>query len=252
MFLCAPHGDRPVSPLSAALLFFGAASLVIGFMLVRSVGKGARVGRLLAAARTVTIAEARQLATDGAATYVRLTGRITSDEEFPDDHDRPLVFRRTLIEVQTGGRWTSVMDEREAVPFALETRSESIAIDEAALLEGLVVIPRESVGTVADLPEDLRAELPGEVAADSPARLTIYQLSAVEHATACGVPVLRGDDPVLTAGLGRPLIVTSLDQNAAMRVIAGERRGRLVVGTLGVIGGVLMVVAGVIVRLLIG
>ncbi|HUR16213.1 MAG TPA: hypothetical protein VMZ33_02910 [Candidatus Limnocylindrales bacterium] len=241
-----------MSPLAVALLSFGTGSLLVGFLLVRSVGRGARIGRLLAAARNVPIADARKLAADGAPAYVRVEGRITSDEEFPDDHERPLVFRRTRIEAQGDGRWTSLMDEREAVPFALETRSESIAIDEAALLDGLVVIPRESVGTVADLPDDLKADVAATVTPDTPARLTIHQLSAVEHATACGVPVLRDGEPTLTAGLGRPLIVTSLDQNAAMRVLAGERRGRLVVGTLAAIGGFLMVVAGIVIRLLIG
>jgi hypothetical protein len=240
-----------MSPLTAALLFFGTATLVVGFILVRSVGRSARVGRLLAAARTVSIGEARSLAVDATPVYVRVNGRITSDEEFPDDHDRPLVFRRTQIEAQTDGRWTSLLDEREAVPFALETRSESINVDEAALTDGLVVIPRESVGTVEDLPPDLREGLPRNLTAGSAARLTIRQLSAVEHATACGVPTMRDGEPTLTAGLGRPLIVTSLDQNAAMRVLAGDQRGRLVAGTLGVLVGLGLLV-GAAVSLLIG
>ena len=240
-----------MSPLAAALLFVGSATLVVGFILVRSIGRSVRVGRLLAAARPIPIAEARALALTGTQAYVRVEGRLTSDEEFPDDHDRPLVFRRTRIETQSAGRWTSLMDEREAVPFALETRSESIAIDESALLEGLVVIPRESVGTVADLPADLKADLAATASPDTPARLTIDQLSAVEHATACGVPVMRDGQVTLTAGLGRPLIVTSLDQDSAMRVLAGDRRNRLVFGTLAVIVGVVLLMAGLLVALLI-
>jgi hypothetical protein len=240
-----------MSPLSALLLGLGVIAVVAGFLLVRSVGRGARVGRLLAAARSVSIGEAQALARDGTQAYVRVTGRITSEEEFPDDHDRPLVFRRTQIEAQHEGRWTSLLDEREAVPFALETRSERIDVDEAALLDGLVVIPRESLGKVADLPPDLTADLAMTASPDAPARLTIQQLSAVEHATACGVPVLRDGEPTLTAGLGRPLIVTSLDQDAAMRVLAGNKRGRLMTGTLCFLVGVGLLIAGVA-SLLIG
>ena len=33
---------------------------------------------------------------------------------------------------------------------------------------------------------------------------------------------------MLTAGLGRPLVVTILDQPASMRVLAGDRRPRVV------------------------
>jgi len=201
------------------------------FVLLRTLGSRYRVGRLLAAAPDVSIEEARALAAAGDAPYVRVAGRITSDEEFPDENDRPLVYRRKRLEAAPRpGQWQTISDEREAVPFGVEARSEFIAVDEAAIGEGLVAIPREAVGTLADLPPDVTAEngdaLVG-LAPDVPARLLIEQLSAVEHATVGGVPVVRAGQPALSAGLGRPLIVTTLVVPEAIRLLAGPFRRRV-------------------------
>ena len=89
------------------------------------------------------------------------------------------------------GGWRTIADEREAVPFGVETRDAFIAIDESAIAEGLVAIPRESTGVLSDLPAELLEGIDDLPPADTPARLVIEQLSAVEHATVCGTPVLR-------------------------------------------------------------
>jgi hypothetical protein len=213
----------PMGLMAAAL-----GCVVAALALLHSLGPRYRVGRLLAATPMLEIDDARELAA-GRATYVRVTGRISSDEEFPDENDRPLVFRRKKIEVEEGrGRWLTIADEREAVPFGIETRSAFIAVDEAAIDVGLVAIPRESGGRLSDLPADLVASLDNRLALDTPARLSILQLSAVEHATVCGTPVLRNGVPTLTAGTGRPLIVTTLEVPAAMRLLAADHRPRVV------------------------
>ena len=206
----------------------GVAGLLISALLLRSLGPGYRVGRLLAATPAATIDEAISLARGGTVAYVRVAGRITSDEEFPDDQDRPLVFRRTRIQVAASGGWRTVLDEREAVSFGLQSRSAYIAVDETDLAAGLVVIPRQADGALADLPADLAAAVPADVDPATRARLIVDQLSAVEHATVCGVPVARGQDAIMRSGAGRPLIATSLEPGAAMRVLAGEARGRVV------------------------
>jgi hypothetical protein len=210
-------------PLVLALL--GVVALTAAALLLRAVGPAYRVGRLLAATPAVTLAEALDMARQGDARYVRVNGRVSSEEEFPDEHDRPLVYRRRRLEVSAASGWREVSDEREAVPFGLELRSDFIAVDGAALDEGLVVIGREALGTAADLPPELSRELDPA----TPVRLWVEQVSAVEHATVAGVPVAGADgQPVLTAGLERPLILTTLELPAAMRVLARGRR-RLVV-----------------------
>jgi hypothetical protein len=209
---------------AAVLLAAAVACLAATALLLRSLGPRYRIGRLLAATREASIDEARELA-GGAPAYVRVTGRISSDEEFPDENDRPLVYRRKRIEVadEGGGAWTTVSEEREAVPFGIEARSSFIAVDEAALDVGLVAIPREAGGRAGDLPPDLAQQVPDE----RPARLVVEQLSAVEHATVCGVPELRKGAPMLSAGLGRPLIVTTLASADAMRLLAAPHRARV-------------------------
>jgi len=231
-----------------ALLIAAFACVAAAVVLLRSLGTRYRVGRLLAAAPAVEIEEAQAIASSS-SDYVRVTGRITSDEEFPDENDRPLVFRRKRIQVGGGpggaggrGGWRTIADEREAVPFGLETRSAYIAIDVDAIGDGLVAIPRESLGKFSDLPAELTAEIDDPPLADTSARLLIEQLSAVEHATACGTPVVRNGRPTLTAGAGRPLIVTTLEAPAAMRLLATGNRSRVVASAaLFVAAGVLAV-----------
>ena len=210
------------------LLLAAIACGATAFLLLRSLGMRYRVGRLLAAAPSVDVEEARALAA-GEPRYIKVTGRISSDEEFPDENDRPLVFRRKRVQVSTSrGRWWTIADEREAVPFGLQARTAFIAIDIDALDEGLVAIPRESAGRYSDLPAELTAVVDDAPAPEAPARLLIEQLSAVEHATACGTPVMRDGQPIITAGAGRPLIVTTLEAPAAMRLLAGANRSRVV------------------------
>lgn len=238
--------------LAALFALGGVLLLIVAAAVLRSVGSGFRIGRLLGAAARVSIDEALAIAEAGEATYVRVTGRISSDEEFPDDQDRPLVFRRTRLAVHgTDGRWLTILDEREAVPFGVETRSSYIAIDDTALGEGLVVIPRESVGRVSDLPPDLAADVPAGTDPAAPARLIIEQLSAVEQATIVGQPARRDGATWMTAGLGRPLIVTTLEQPAQMRVLAGGRRGRVVLAT-AVLALGLGLLAGAAIAFLLG
>ena len=136
-------------------LAIGLGLIVCGLVLLSRLGGAYRVGRLLAAAPLMPIAAAVELARSGEPRYVRVHGRITSAEEFPDEHDRPLVFRRRRLELRTGGRWQDVWHEREAVPFGVEERAAFIAVDAARLEHGLVVIPRESRGRAGEVPEHL-------------------------------------------------------------------------------------------------
>jgi hypothetical protein len=177
-------------------------------------------------------------------------GRVSSTEEFPDENDRPLVFRRTRLEVEVApDRWRTVLDEREAVPFGVESRSAFVALDQDALGEGLVAIPRIATGRVHELAGDMADAARGS-APDAPVRLTIEQLSAVEQVSACGKPETRDGQPVLTAGLGRPLIVTPLDQPAAMRLLASGARRRVAAAAGLIAAGLLLLAVAVGVTIL--
>lgn len=204
------------------LILLGFVLLGIGFAVLQTFGPRYRVGRLLAATPMVSIAEAIASA-DRPARYVGIRGRIDAEDEFEDDAHRPLVLRRARIQRRGRTGWETIDAHVEAVAFGVREGLESIAVDHAALDAGLVVIPRESVGTAADVAD----RVPEGTRPDAPVRLRVDLVSSVEHAIVLGVP---NRDPAgsatMTAGLGRPLILTTLEPAEAMRVIAegGDRR----------------------------
>ncbi len=210
-------------------LLLGAAGVValgVAALVLRSFGPRYRVGRLLAATPTVSVADAVRMAESGEEHYVRVDGRIDSEAEFEDADDRRLVVRRTSLRWRPArgrGPWTTIESTTEAVPFVVREGLDEIGVEGQELADGLVVVPRVSRGRVADLGE----RAPAGIAADAEATLAVEHVSSVEHATVIGVP-RRGPDgrPVIGRGLGRPLILTTLERDEAMRVLTGGATGR--------------------------
>ena len=129
-----PVVPRTVVPRSPAMiravtpLLIGAAglvALVAGGLILRTFGAAYRIGRLLATAPAVTIAEANAMAAEGRRAYVRVAGRIDAEDEFEDEHHRPLVFRRVRLEARTGRGWRPFEDHRRAVPFTVNENQPS-------------------------------------------------------------------------------------------------------------------------------
>lgn len=216
--------DPGVIPLVLAVA--GAVALGVAGAILRSFGPRYRVGRLLAVAPRVSIAEAVRMAESGDAAYVRVDGRIDSDDEFEDADHRPLVLRRTTVRWRpTGGRgsWTTLDEATEQVAFVVREGLDEIAVATPELADGLVVVPRVRRGQAGDLGDGAPAGVP----ADAEVTHTVEQVSSVEHATVAGVP-RRGTDgkPLIGAGLGRPLLLTTLEQDEAMRLLTGGATGR--------------------------
>jgi hypothetical protein len=224
-----------VTPLVLAAA--GVVALIAAGLTLRSFGSRYRVGRLLATTPKVTVGEAVEMARAGQRAYVRVDGRIDTEEDFEGPDHQPLVLRRVRLEVRDGRRWRPFEDHRQVVPFTVNEGLDTIAIDTDALDAGLVVVPRESIGTAADLAD----RVPPGTAAETPVRARIDQLSSVEHAIVLGYPVPpnpgvpagAGDAPPpgapaarMTAGRSRPLILTVLEPDEAMRVLAADGRSR--------------------------
>jgi hypothetical protein len=229
-----------VSPLVPVLA--GIAALVAGVLVLRTYGPSFRVGRLLAATPQVSIAEAVALA-GGPPRYVKISGRIDSEDAFEDDAHRPLVFRRTRLQLRQGERWVAFEDDRQRVPFVVREGLDGIGVDDAALDTGLVVVPRESVGTAADVAD----RVPPGTQPTTLVRLRVDQVSSVEHAIVLGVPGLDGaGEPRLSAGLGRPLILTTLEPDEAMRVLAEGERRRPLIAALCLAGGFGLITLGLV------
>jgi hypothetical protein len=221
-------------------LIAGLLALVLEVLVLRTYGTGYRVGRLLASTPMVTVAEARALAANGPR-YVAIEGRIDSETDFEDAAHRPLVFRRTRLQLRGPAGWTDLDDQRERVAFEIREGLDSIAVDDAALDDGLVVVVRESEGTAADIAD----RVPSGTPPGTPARLRIEQVSSVDHAIVVGVPsVDPAGTPTMTAGRGRPLILTTLDRPEAMRILARGESRRPLLALVSLVGGLVLVSAG--------
>ena len=220
----------------------GLAALVAGGLVLRTYGPNYRVGRLLASTPEVSVAEARVLA-EGRPRYVRVQGRIDAEDEFEDDAHRPLVFRRTRLQLRRDRGWVSFEDRRERVRFEVRDGLDGIVVDDADLDTGLVVVPRESVGTAADVAD----RVPAGTSPTTPVRLRVDQISSVEHAIVLGVPGRDEEgEPRLSAGLGRPLVLTTLETDEAMRLLTEGRSGRIKVAVVCFAGGVGLVVVALV------
>jgi hypothetical protein len=219
---------------AAALAAIGLLLIGATGMLLRSVGSAWRVARVLGSAPEVPLSSIG----DATGRYIRTHGRIGSDEEFPDEHQRPLVFRRTRVQhAAAGGRWETLDDDRVAVPFWIEERGDALVIDVDALGDGLVVVPRIAEGIASDLPRSLAMDVPTGLDPNAPVRVRIDQVSAVEHATVAGLVEAAPDGRRITAGSGRPLILTTVAPDAAMRLLASEHRPRVIgAAVLGITG----------------
>jgi hypothetical protein len=232
--------------LPLGLVTLGVLVCVVAGMLLRRLGPNYRIARLLASAPEVTLDEV-VTAARGGQPYVRTRGRISSDEEFPDEHDRPLVYRRRRLELAidpAGRRWRTLQDEVTAVPFGIEARTAFVAVDATVLDDGLAVIVRESVGTAADAPD----RVPPGTDPATPLRHRIHQISAVEQAWVAGAPDVAPDGTArLTAGGGRPLILTTLELPEAMRLLAAGHRRTVLAATILLAFGLAFVALGAVV-----
>lgn len=239
-FPCPARIIAAVSPLIP--LIAGVVALAIWLVMLRTVGTRHRVGRLLATTPPVSVAEAVALAT-GLPRYVRIAGRVDAEAEFEDDAHRPLVFRRTRLQLQRNSRWVDLDDQVERVPFEVREGLDSIAVDEAALGEGLVVVVRESIGTAADAPD----RVPPGTHPATPMRLRIEQVSSVEHAIVAGTP-RTGDDgrPRMTAGAGRPLVLATVDLPDALRILSEGHPLRPVAAAAALVAGLALLSLGLV------
>lgn len=226
------------------LILAGFVVLAAGSLVLLSFGAGYRIGRLLASAPASSIQGAVDAAATGRGGYVRIDGRIDGHDEFEDAAHRPLVYRRTRIQVRRGGSWRTVDEGVESVPFEIGDGPDAIAVDRGSIGPGLVVLVRESTGRAGDLGERLPAGTP----ADLPARAMVEQISSIEHATVVGIPSRTPDGTAVMTGDARhPLIITTVDRDEAMRLLAGGDRVRSFLAAALLGAGLLLVVAGLIV-----
>lgn len=226
----------PLQPIVA-----GIAALAAAIGILRSFGPAYRVGRLIASTPVVPLADALAQA-DGTARYLGVRGRVDAADPFEDDAHRPLVLRRTRLAIRDGSAWRVVDERREAVAFEVREGLDGLAVQADALDDGLVVMPRQSVGIAGEVADRLPAGTPP----DAQVRLRVEHVSAVDHAVVLGVPRRQPDGIVrMEPGLGRPLILTTLDRDSAIRVLADGGGRRTLAAAIAIAGGLVLLTLGV-------
>jgi hypothetical protein len=185
----------PIVPLIAGL-----AVLVAGVLLLRTYGPNYRVGRLLASTPEVGVAEARgwqmaaALCPSTGGSIPRTTSRTTRIGRSSSVGRAPAPTRRG---------WVSFEDRRERVPFEVRDGLDGIAIDDADLDTGLVVVPRESIGLRPMWPTASRGHL-----ARDPGPLWVDQVRRSNTRSCWASRPRRHGAPRCRPVSGRPLVLT--------------------------------------------
>lgn len=246
-------GVMPTAAASAAIaLLIGAALLVGGLAAIRSSGARAGMARRLAGAREVAVGTLLdpEVAASLPPRPVRIAGRIRcGDPIVTPQGDRLVAFHRDVEVSPHGGTWRTIERLRETRSFELWDHDGWLTVDPAQAAEPLVVLPRVWEGDAAELDEGYRPaveRLAAQGVAPSRARATTRTLSVVDRLLVLGeVRSSPLNGPSLTPPRGGYLI-SSLDLDAAMRVLGGPHRARLLAGAASVILGLAGIAIGLI------
>ena len=250
-----------MTELAAPLVALVAGGLAIsgGAWLIRSSGARTGMGRRLAAARTIPLAELNQLAAANAlpAEPIRIEGRVrcANPIETPEG-DRLAVLHRDVEVALPDGRWRTIEHLRDARSVDLWERASSVRLDLGTAAEPLITIPHVWDGHPDELPASYQPaleRLANEIGPPTAARATTREITLVDQLTVLAV-ARRG--PAGQLELTPPdggFVVSAVDLDVAMRLLAGPRRSRMLTGyAVSALGGAAMVLGliGLVVALL--
>ena len=235
-----------MTELAAPLVALVAGGLAIagGAWLIRSSGARTGMGRRLAAARTIPLAELTQLAAGGAlpAEPIRIEGRVRcADAIQTPDGDRLAALHRDVEVALPDGRWRTIERVRDVRGVDLWERASSVRLDLGGAAEPLITIPQVWEGLTDELPSSYQLaveRLEKEIGPPTAARATTRQITLVDQLTVLAV---AGRDPSGRLELRPPaggFIVSAVDLDVAMRLLAGPHRSRMLTGyAVSAVGG---------------
>jgi hypothetical protein len=234
------------------LLVAGGLVAVLGTSLIRTSGANTGAGRRLAGAPRVALRDLIERAERGQLprTPVRIEGRVRCANPLTGEGGDPLALVHRDVEVQdANGQWRTVERLRDARVIDLWERSASVQLDLTRIAEPLIAIPRVWEG----LPNELDAGLQPAVArlaADSrlpqAARSTTRQVMLVDHLIVLADP---GREPDGRLRLDPPpggYLVSNVELDIAMRLLAGPNRTRMLAGFGVALVGVAVVIGAAI------
>jgi len=235
-------------PLLAMVL--GALATVVGVALVRASGANTGAGRRLAGARGMALGDLQGLAErdELPRAPMRVEGRVRcADPIVTPTGERLALLHRDVELLSHDGRWRTIERVRDTRAIDLWERSTSAKLDLAHMAEPLIAIPQVWEGTAEELGRSLEPALErvrAEHGASGPARATTRQVLLVDQLIVLAAPA-RGNDGKLR--LDPPpggFLITNVDLDVAMRLLAGPQRRRMVAGYAVALAGIVVLVAG--------
>ncbi|HEX3220356.1 MAG TPA: hypothetical protein VHU77_10100 [Candidatus Limnocylindria bacterium] len=234
-------------PPFSVIALIGAALVLVGLAGIRLSGADSRLARRLAAARQLSVGDLL-----GAETLpqrpVRVSGRIRCANPIVTARDDRLVAYHRDVQVKPPGRaWRSIERIRETRGFELWDHHGSLALDPGQAAEPLVVIPHVWRGSATELTtEPHRAAVARLGGADAawPARSVTRMLSVVERLLVLADVERDSNGTVTLVAPPGGFVISGLELDAAMRLLAGRRRGVMLAGYgLLAIGAIVLVAA---------
>lgn len=206
------------------------------------------MGRRLAAGRPIRVGDVQTAAVDPGR-LLRVTGRVRCPDPIVTPDGERLVIRHHTVEVMLRGiGWLPIERIRESRAFQLWDHAGQLTIDGALCAEPLLTIPAIWRGRPDELPDEYRGAIAALEArhgrAAEAARVESRSLSVVDSVIVLARAARAPGGAVTLTPPPDGYVVSSLPLDAAMRLLGGERRGRLLAGAGLVALGSALVVSG--------
>lgn len=243
----------PMTALLAGLALLGVLVFVAGATWIRAIGADPARARRLAGARGMAVADVLDLV-EAPPRPVRISGRIRcADPLVAPDGERLVAYHRDVEVRLPDGRWRTIERLRESRSFELWDHAGSLGMDPADAAEPLITIPLVWEGRPDEL-VDPHATAVGRLteqlgAPPTEARAATRAISVVDPLLVLAQVQIGPDGQRLVPPEGGYL-VSSLELDAAMRLLGGSRRHQLVIAIGAMAGGVVLLAAGLLGALL--
>lgn len=220
-------------PLTVALLgcaLLGGLLAIAGRLWLRELGADPGTGRRLAGAQQLGVGDLLDLPASPPRP-VRVAGRIRcSDPMVTDEGERLVAYHRDVEARLPNGRWRTIERLRETRSFELWDHAGSVALDPARAAEPLVTIPQVWQGSPAELQEphaSAVARLAAEGSPPTAARATTRTISIVDRLLVLARVEVAGPGNATLEPPRGGFVISTLELDAAMRLLGGRHRRRL-------------------------
>lgn len=212
---------------------------------MRVIGANMTLGRRLAGAREIAVGEALRLE-EPPLRPVRVSGRIRCpDPLVAPDGERLVAYHRDVEVRSATGGWRTIERLREARSFELWDHAGSMSVDPTGAAEPLLTIPLVWEGKPDDLGDEHKpgvARVAREEGQPVAARAVTRTISEVDRLLVLAQVRAHGSRRASLEPPEGGFVISSLELDAAMRLLGGQHRRQLTfaIGLLA-LGGVLLI-----------